>query len=358
MPAVLTGRPAESRGRIIRELRARIVGGELSPGSRLPTRTEIEAFYGAGPTTVQRALDHLRRDGFIESRGRNGTFVTHSPPHLNRYAMVFVNEPQAMVGNRFWAALQQQAQILDRENHDWELQDYWGVDGHPDSREYVLLRDEVIAHRVAGLIFTSLSHKLEGTPLMDEPGIPRVAIMQPLPHVKMPVVFLDTDSFFERAAEVLAAAGRKKVAFINPVGRFYGGCEERTNQTLEAHGLETRPHWWVCVPIEAAELARRFVALLLHGARSEWPDALVVSDDNLVEHVIAGLVELGVRVPRDLEVVTHCNFPYPVPSVVPVRRVGFDVSAIVRACTSCIDRQRRGEEEVPAVTKIPAVVES
>ncbi|RZM22111.1 MAG: GntR family transcriptional regulator, partial [Pedobacter sp.] len=77
------GRPAERKNLIVEELRSRIVAGELNPGSRFPTRSEIEKQYGAGPTTVQRALESLRRDGFIRVHSRKGTFVADNPPHLS-----------------------------------------------------------------------------------------------------------------------------------------------------------------------------------------------------------------------------------------------------------------------------------
>src|SRR5262245_29184268 len=78
----------DAKHRLIAEqIRRRIVTGELLPGQRLPTRRELNTRFGAGPMTVQRALDRLLRDGFVVAAGRRGTFVSPQPPHLSHFAL-------------------------------------------------------------------------------------------------------------------------------------------------------------------------------------------------------------------------------------------------------------------------------
>jgi DNA-binding LacI/PurR family transcriptional regulator len=93
----------------------------------------------------------------------------------------------------------------------------------------------------------------------------------------------------------------------------------------------------------------------MHGDAANRPDALIITDDNLVEHAQAGLIAAGIRVPDQVEVVEHCNFPWP-PSVLGTKRLGFDSHAILRACIDLIDRQRRNET-VPGMTLVPAIFE-
>ena len=94
----------------------------------------------------------------------------------------------------------------------------------------------------------------------------------------------------------------------------------------------------------------------MHDGQSERPDALIITDDNLVEYAAAGVIAAGMRVPEELEVVAHCNFPWPTPSVVPVKRLGYEVTRILQACLDSIDLQRSGQKALP-VTQIPAVFE-
>jgi DNA-binding FadR family transcriptional regulator len=82
-------------------LRERIVRGIYAPAQRLPSRAALGAEHGVGQATVQKALDALSRDGFVEARRRAGTFVADRPPHLSHYALVFgyrPNEPESWSG--------------------------------------------------------------------------------------------------------------------------------------------------------------------------------------------------------------------------------------------------------------------
>ncbi len=101
--AVLRSRPPVRQREIEVELRKQIVDGLLAPAMRLPTRRELAEVYGASSRTVQDALDSLAADGFIESQGTRGTFVSDRPPHLSNYALVF-GVPSRH--NRFWSTLQ------------------------------------------------------------------------------------------------------------------------------------------------------------------------------------------------------------------------------------------------------------
>ena len=61
------------------QLRTQIVGqisdGTLAAGTRLPTVRRLADDLGIAPNTVARAYRELEADGFIETRGRNGSFV-------------------------------------------------------------------------------------------------------------------------------------------------------------------------------------------------------------------------------------------------------------------------------------------
>ncbi len=54
---------------------ARIAAGKLIAGTRLPAVRQLAADLGIAPNTVARAYRELEADGFLETRGRNGTVV-------------------------------------------------------------------------------------------------------------------------------------------------------------------------------------------------------------------------------------------------------------------------------------------
>jgi DNA-binding GntR family transcriptional regulator len=55
-------------------LRAQIDSGELAPGNRLPSITDLSQSYGVALTTVRKALDQLKADGLVVTSPM-GTFV-------------------------------------------------------------------------------------------------------------------------------------------------------------------------------------------------------------------------------------------------------------------------------------------
>ena len=69
MPAV----PAHQR--IADHLRARILSGDLTPGTQLPSQRELAAAWHCSLQPVKAALLRLEMEGLIESRQGVGAFV-------------------------------------------------------------------------------------------------------------------------------------------------------------------------------------------------------------------------------------------------------------------------------------------
>jgi GntR family transcriptional regulator len=61
--------------RIAEELRARIAGGELRPGARLPNQRRLALDFGVTLMTLRQALEVLEREHLIDRRHGLGTFV-------------------------------------------------------------------------------------------------------------------------------------------------------------------------------------------------------------------------------------------------------------------------------------------
>jgi DNA-binding GntR family transcriptional regulator len=61
--------------RIVRELSAQILSGELRPGDQLPTVANLCDHYHVSRVTVLKALDQLRTAALITTVARWGSFV-------------------------------------------------------------------------------------------------------------------------------------------------------------------------------------------------------------------------------------------------------------------------------------------
>jgi DNA-binding transcriptional regulator YhcF (GntR family) len=327
-------RPQQER--IVQSLRGQIVEGNLPPGSRVPSRRDLAERLSASLLTVQQALDRLARDGFVEARGRAGTFVSDRPPHLVNIALVFEHLPNERVFPRLWTALANEAHGFD--SKEVTLTSWLGVSGHADNEDFQRLCTEIRNQRIGGLIFPARPHVYLNTPLLDAPGIPRVAPLSvestPLFPTVTPIRF---GPWLERALEYLAARGRRKVALIQGAG-----VAPPDAAMVRRLGLSIKPYMVQAMIYSQPESARPLAHLMVRREQADAPDALVIADDNLVEYATAGIVDAGVRVPEDLEVVAHCNFPWPTPSALPVRRLGYDVREYLRHALASIGDRRCG----------------
>ena len=318
------------------QVRRQIVAGRYARGSRLPTRSELERRFGASSVTVQRALDALVREGFVEVKGRRlGTFVAANPPHLTRYGLVSPYVTSSPSWSRYWMAIANAAAAIEASSGQ-RIFIYNGVEVHADNENYQRLLHDIGEHALAGVIYAG-ELDLTGSPLMKQWDFPCVALAKDPLLGQLPVVMFDWMAFLENAVQRLAARGRKRVAII---------AVPHLRQELErlqgASGVRIRPYWIQTVHHLAPEAAANATHLLLASSPKDRPDGLVVTDDNLMEHVARGAIAAGVRVPADLDIVCHCNFPNPISSALPITRLGFDVRHILQTCIEIIDVQREG----------------
>lgn len=348
-------KPSAKRDHIEQELRGRIVKGVYPAGTRMPLRTELKRQFRAGPVTVQRALDRLIAAGFVQTRGRGGTYVAEHPPHLFRYALVFPKSPGDPDWNRFWTALSNEAQAVERASSR-RLVIYHGIEEHGESRDYQPLLDAVMSQRLAGLIFPGYPDFVDGTPLLTASGCPCVAVSSELRWPGMSAVSLDARGFIDKALDYFAARKRHRIAIIS-LPLFPEHHESYITAGIRDRGLVTRPYWTQRVLPSSPKGVQDCAHLLMHAGQSERPDGLLIADDNLVEPATAGLVAAGLRVPEELEVVGHCNFPWPTTTHLPVTRLGYDTHQVLVRCIESIDRQRAGEQE-PTIGTIPAFFET
>jgi DNA-binding LacI/PurR family transcriptional regulator len=212
--------------------------------------------------------------------------------------------------------------------------------------------NEAHTRSVAGLIFASSADELQGTPLFDQPGIPRVAIAVEGQLPGIPKVFVDLEDFMTKAVKHLVPRGRRRLALLSAGGGE--GLSAFFERALAAHGLSARSMWVQYAGKYAPLAARHVVELLMHGGQAERPDGLIVADDNLLIAAGEGLVRAGVRTPDDLLVVAATNFPNRVPCAVPVTRIGFDIPALLDLLVERLEQVRRGERP-PEITLVPAV---
>ncbi len=317
----------------------------------MPTRRELCDALDCSSATLQQAMNLLTEEGFIVSMTRKGTVVSETSPHLTEIAIVF---PAAPGDNRFWTALGNEA-IKPRDD-GFNLRCWYGINDHGTNPDRLQLEQDVLNGRLAGIFFASSPHLLMDSPLLMHPGISRVAfgaeVIATNFQQKLSVVSLDGCSFSECAVARLLERGRGHLAVVNtPNTDGY----EKWRAVAERHGCELPPWAYHEVDQQHALTARFLARLLFREAMPDRPDGLIITDDNLVEQVTIGLAEAGIHVPQDLDIVAHCNFPWPPPSALPVTRLGFDARRILEGGLRLL--RESFAEAPPAQAMVKAVFE-
>ncbi len=337
----------QSRHAIVEELRREIIGGRYQPGAQFPTRAELETRYGASSVTIQRAIDCLKREDFLEVNGRQGTFVAEHLPHVFQFAMVFMQPPAGSLNSRFYTQLVGAAsRYCGTEAEPRRISIYYSVDHEHENREYRELLEAAQAHRFAGMIAPEIptTTKLVFSDLGACVDLPRVAFAnhEDLGHGWGGV---GLRGFADLALDRLRDIGCKRVAVIGP------SSLQKLPEQLAHRGIETRPYWLHQLALDSAVTAVELAHLVFHEQQDERPDGLFIMDDNLTDHVLRGVLAAGVCVPEDLRIVSHCNFPAD-PCIVPIQRVGCSADEAIAAALDELERQRDGN--APNTQWIPA----
>lgn len=69
------GRRPKLADMVIDDLRKRIGAGEIGPGDKLPTESQLSTHFGVSRTVVREAIAALAADGMVQSRQGAGVFV-------------------------------------------------------------------------------------------------------------------------------------------------------------------------------------------------------------------------------------------------------------------------------------------
>ena len=322
-------------------LRLNIVNGVYCPGNRLPTFVEMVDEFAVGRDVLQRALASLKRDGFIRSVNRRGLFVVPNPPHLHQYGIVTAASPGGPGWNQLMTAMSNESHQIEKNDPHARFRFYYDIqEKETYSAALAQLREDILAHRLAGLFLTPHTFHIFEHPSLKDLRVPRVYLWAADEVGRTPRVGTDGTQLIVRALHYLHDQGRRRIAILHMIDT----SSTIPHQALyKEAGLEYHAPWIQHVVRTHPELAQELISLLMDARIDVRPDGLIIADDNLVEPVSRGLINQGIKVGQDLEIVAHCNWPWPIQSVLPMTRIGFDISEILRSAMSAITLQREGK---------------
>jgi len=335
-------------------LRDRLTQGDYLPGERLPNRKQLASELETTEQTLQRAMQLLIDNGFVVTRGRSGTFVSQTPPHLCRYALAFLAFPDFTASdNQHRAPWSMFDEVTCHVAAQLSVPDVRQIDCfmglHPDVPDELSDREALIeaarTKTLNGIIFVNYPGAvMDMLGWVHDLGIPIVAFSSPpiagfcsgISPRSVDLITLMINALVDRGCQRVA-----RLAF----GSLVLDPDDPSNtlaQELRARGLTYRPEWVQRTDLHEPEITSQIVRLLMSGPARERPDGLIIDDEHLVAPAVEILEAMGLRIGMDVQVAAHASFPISDPMHPGLIRVGYDVFELFERAHRMIAEFRSG----------------
>lgn len=299
----------------------------LRPGDLLPTEMVLERRFAVSNVTLREALRSLVQQGLLTRRQGSGTYVadrSRTQP-VGVLLDLDISNPRS---SRFHIRVAQAlCEWLDERRVAVRL--YAGRTQPGETPVEITapgLTADVEAGRLCGLAVVYGPWTQEWADWRKSQGIPSVGLWVGDYDGK---VNLDYAGMLKAGTSYLLDHGRRRLACIGwSKGNLCGEREKAGaaawSQLLRDSGVAVQSRW-----------VRFDMRCDLPGAgwsqfRELWvssdkkPDGLIVLDDSLIDDVKLAIMELGIRVPEQLLIVSHANKNIPLLTPFPLVRMEFD----------------------------------
>jgi|GEM_PF-6519263 len=317
---------------IVNQLRQEIVEGYFFDNGRLPTREEFSSKYGAGKATVQKALATLEDEGFIISRGSQGTFVNpNSPNHTDIAMLIPAKEEQLTANDDFLELLRREQAGL--EAHIGKRLRYYYVDREQRSiDDFRKVAEDARYSRLHGVIFPNAPESWMLEPFLNN-HISIVAFTDEAVEGAS-TVWVDYSDMFRQMLTYCREAGCRYPAHLSNIMLPYHHLQDYLGIAAEL-GYAIPPRMVQGFPLNGtSEWLRHTLHAFLDG--SHPMDALIVNDEAFLAPAFAVLLELGVIPGKDVQVISQRTFAGTGATALPVKYFGFDLYEIIAACNRAL----------------------
>ncbi|MEI6492569.1 MAG: substrate-binding domain-containing protein [Verrucomicrobiota bacterium] len=327
---------------IYAELRREILA-QRKPGERLPSEAELSRRFGVSVVTLRNATLALESDGFVKRISGVGVVVCERKTN-GRLALVTRDvafHPRPLYFHLRFTPLLQRNLV----QAGWETVVHLQIESDPCG--LAELRDEIARGRYAAVIWTIGDVPKDFRAHAAKHGV------TVLGGTACHLVKVDYDAMIQKGVDHLVRSGCHRIAglFSGPPTELPGPGDRRASrvfdQRLARHNLKSTPGW-VVQDTEARLLGSGWQGFRdLWSASRERPDGLLVLDDVLYRDAARAILELGIKVPSQLRIVTHSNRGDDLVHPFPVSLLEVDPDEMAAAAAEFVIRSLEGHA-VPA----------
>ncbi len=318
-------------------LQSAIQAGELPVGARLPLVREIAGAVGVSYVIASRAVQRLAESGFLEVRRKTGIFVAAPPEQVwDAHALFVTPSVQS-----FYFAARQEALLRAFGEANIRVSTLVYADMKPK---------EVIFHLKATLETTRISVVLCSFPVR---GLAKVCEVHGIPLVLCDnkgkahaagCVALNDEKAHDAMVEHCVKNGVTRPAVLS----MHPDEDAMAEAAFSRHGLSLQvipvsSRWTQHVEGTGVIEHLGYEAACRLVREKSLPELLYVTDDYVARGCITGLLQNGIRLPEDLQLIIHGNRKHLPILDRPFTRIVVDPAAIGRAMAE-VTKEVLGQE--------------
>jgi DNA-binding LacI/PurR family transcriptional regulator len=329
-------------------------------GMPLPAFTELKDGLNVGQLTIQRAYDMLESQGYIARKVGKGVFVADRTQAgelavtvLSELLMPSASPYYGLVCNALVAMTRELWSHVDLKMHFGSL----CANGHDFEPPPDLINPRTAA-KLRGVFTFHPLHQVEKE--LEALGVPLILLGTHGKGACGYSVAFDSEYAVRQYMTVLAESGCRRVGILGNV------CFDDANEphyleavmnTARSMSLEVRPEWAPVTMCKTRITDSVGYEQFMHLWRLEdKPDGLVVLDDVVCKGVLRACLQLGVDLPRDVQLVTHTNKHVDLPYHKPITRVEFDAHEMARHAINITKNLLRHQEPEVRNVLVPGMV--
>lgn len=286
------------------DIKAYISRHALSPGDRIPSMMELCSLFGVSHATVRAALNVLTAEGVLDSRHRQGVFVSRprgDKPALSGQRMIALLVPN---GDHSYEAGITRGVMEQGRAHGYRVV----VANTGDNAEQEAALLDELGREVAGLIvFPSYEgNNYRAYAELLERGIPWVFVDRSIAGLSAPLVATDNEHGGYLATRHLLEQGCRQVFAIN------AHIVSSTRERIQGHQRALK-EWGICNPqmfvrhseVHAHSVGYTFTHEILRHKVEGERIGIIALDEYLARTCYTALKEVGQRIPEDVAVVGY-----------------------------------------------------
>jgi len=337
---------------IERYLRSTILSNQLKHGEALPSERDMVAQFEVSRGTLRDALNALACEGLIVRKHGSGTYV-NAAIKANSIAIVgdaygvaspvgywYRNLVDAAVGNIRDSGRKPVITL-----------------GYGDSNEqFVESLDSLFGMRrneLAGVLglttLRSISTKFE------EVGVPYVEI-ELGENTRNYNVVLDYARMVGEGVKLMKSHGHSDftLMYVVPSKTSISDNYKKWSEPIYRTAVDFTPNRLVGVP-HSWDARHAYDLFIEWWKGPHRTNALFITDDGIFEVASRAILELGIRVPEDLAILTHANIGRNFIFPVPVTSLGWDAGAVISIAWEMLSARISGREPEESVVYVPPV---